>query len=54
MTPHVNTEDLIDSRDVARLLGLTHLHSVSTYEHRYPGIAVKDGPVIDDAPGRSR
>jgi predicted DNA-binding transcriptional regulator AlpA len=51
MTPQVNTEDLIDSRDVAKLLGLTHLHSVSTYQHRYQDMP---RPVIDLGPGRPR
>lgn len=51
MTPRVNTEDLIDSRDVARLLGLSHLHSVSTYQHRYGDMP---RPVVDLGPGRPR
>jgi glutathione-regulated potassium-efflux system ancillary protein KefG len=36
MTPTVRTEDLIDARGIAELLGLSHPNSVSTYMRRYP------------------
>lgn len=36
MTPKVNTEDLIDARGVAEILGLSQPESVSTYQRRYP------------------
>jgi predicted DNA-binding transcriptional regulator AlpA len=35
MSPRVNTEDLIDARGVAKVLGLSHAESVSTYQRRY-------------------
>lgn len=36
MNPKVDTEDLIDARGVAELLGLAQAESVSTYQRRYP------------------
>lgn len=35
MTPLVDTEDLIDARGVAEILGLSHPNNVSVYQHRY-------------------
>lgn len=35
MSPTVATEDLIDARDVAGILGLSHPSAVSVYQHRY-------------------
>lgn len=51
MAPTVRTEDLIDARGIADLLGLTHPNSVSTYQRRYPDMP---RPVIDLGPGRPR
>jgi len=51
MTPMVRTEDLIDARAIAGLLGLSHSNSVSTYLHRYPEMP---RPVLDLGPGRPR
>jgi glutathione-regulated potassium-efflux system ancillary protein KefG len=49
--PLVRTEDLIDANDVARLLGLTHRNSVSSYLHKYEGMP---RPVVDLGPKRTR
>lgn len=47
----VDTEDLIDARGIAELLGLSHPNSVSTYQHRYPNMP---RPVVDLGVGRPR
>jgi glutathione-regulated potassium-efflux system ancillary protein KefG len=49
MSRRVDTDDLIDARDVATLLGLSHPNSVITYQRRY---ADMPGPVIDLGPRR--
>lgn len=49
MSPRVNTEDLIDARGVAEILGLSHFQSVSTYQHRYPDMP---RPVVKLGNGR--
>ncbi len=49
MSPNVRTEDLIDARGIADLLGLAHPNSVSTYQRRYPDMP---RPVVDLGPGR--
>ena len=36
MSPLVNTEDLIDALEVAKILGLTIPTNVSLYQKRYP------------------
>jgi len=51
MTPWVQTEDLVDSHEVARLLGLAQRNSVTTYLHRYPDMP---RPVLDFGRGRTR
>jgi len=51
MSPNVRTEDLIDAKEVADLLGLGHPNSVSTYLHRYPDMP---RPVVDRGPNRAR
>jgi len=51
MTPTVRTEDLIDARGIAQLLGLSHPNSVSTYMRRYPDMP---RPVVDLGRGRPR
>ncbi len=51
VTPQVKTEDLIDSLEVAELLGLTHRNSVSTYLKRY---ADMPRPVVERGGGRTR
>jgi glutathione-regulated potassium-efflux system ancillary protein KefG len=47
----VNTEDLIDARMLAELIGLSHPNSVSLYQRRYPEMP---RPVIDLGRGRPR
>jgi hypothetical protein len=47
----VRTEDLVDAQELARLLGLRHANSVSTYQHRYPEMP---RPVLDLGPGRPK
>ncbi|MDZ4825333.1 MAG: hypothetical protein SGJ13_02590 [Actinomycetota bacterium] len=49
--PRVDTENLIDARGVAELLGLSHPNSVSTYQHRYDHMPK---PVLDLGAGRPR
>jgi glutathione-regulated potassium-efflux system ancillary protein KefG len=49
MNPRINSEDLIDSLEVAEILGLAHRESVTTYLRRYP-----DMPVVDLGKGRVR
>lgn len=51
MTPMVNTEDLIDAREVARLLALSHPTSVSGYLQRYPDMP---RPILDLGGRRTR
>ena len=47
----VETEDLIDSNEVALLLGLSHRNTVSQYLAKYPDMP---RPVIDLGPKRPR
>jgi len=49
--PIVDTDDLIDARGVADLLGLSHPNSVSTYQRRYPEMP---RPVVDLGEGRCK
>lgn len=49
--PTLSTEDLLDSTQVAELLGLAHRNSVTTYLKRYPDFPV---PVVERAGGRIR
>ena len=49
--PVIRTEDLLDARGVAALLGLSHTNSVSTYQRRY---ADMPKPVVDLGRGRCR
>jgi predicted DNA-binding transcriptional regulator AlpA len=51
MSPKVDTEDLIDAHEVARILGLSHFQSVSTYQRRYEDMP---RPVVDLGAGRPR
>jgi predicted DNA-binding transcriptional regulator AlpA len=51
MTPHVATEDLVDARDVAEILGLSHPSAVSVYQHRYEDMP---RPVLDLGRGRAK
>ena len=51
MSPKVDTEDLIDAHEVARILGLSHFQSVSTYQRRYEDMP---RPVVDLGIGRPR
>ena len=50
-TPRVDTDDLIDARGVAELLGLAHRNTVSVYQRRYPDMP---RPVVDLGSGRAR
>lgn len=47
----VDPDDLIDSRTVSELLGLSHVNSVSLYQRRYQDMP---RPVVDLGPGRVR
>lgn len=47
----LNTDELIDSRELASMLGLTHANSVSLYQRRYPDMP---RPVLDLGAGRPR
>ncbi len=47
----VDTDDLIDARGIAELLGLSHPNSVSTYQRRY---ADMPRPIVDLGVGRPR
>jgi glutathione-regulated potassium-efflux system ancillary protein KefG len=51
VAPMVNTDELIDARVLAELLGLSHPNSVSLYQRRYPDMP---RPVIDLGRGRPR
>jgi len=51
MAQLVDPEDLIDSRGVAEVLGLSHINSVSLYQRRYPDMP---RPIVDLGPGRAR
>jgi predicted DNA-binding transcriptional regulator AlpA len=51
VTPSVRTEDLIDARDVAQILSLSHRNTVSNYQKRYPDMP---RPVVELGPGRAR
>jgi hypothetical protein len=47
----VQVEDLIDSMDVAQILGLSSPRAVHVYQSRYPRMP---RPVIDRGPNRAR
>jgi glutathione-regulated potassium-efflux system ancillary protein KefG len=49
VTPLVDTEDLIDARDVAAILGLSQPGNVSLYQRRYPDMP---RPVVTLGRGR--
>ena len=51
VAPMVNTDELIDARGLAELIGLSHANSVSLYQRRYPDMP---RPVIDLGRGRPR
>lgn len=51
MGRQINSEDLIDSEGVARILGLSHRSSVTTYLRRY---ADMPRPVVELGHGRVR
>ena len=51
MAPMVNTDHLVDAREVADILGLAHPNSVSLYQRRY---ADMPRPVLDLGAGRPR
>ena len=51
MTPRVNTEDLVDAHEVAKILGVAQRNTVSLYQRRYPDMP---RPVVDLGPGRPR
>ena len=47
----IDTDDVIDSRGVAELLGLAQRNTVSLYQRRYPEMP---RPVIDLGQGRCK
>jgi len=49
MPRKVLVDDLIDARDVAEILGLSHRNTVSQYQSRYPDMP---RPVVNLGPGR--
>lgn len=49
MSPLVRTEDLIDAREVAEILGLAQPNSVSLYQRRYPDMP---RPILNLGPKR--
>lgn len=49
MAPMVNTDDLVDARAIAELLGLSHTNSVSLYQRRYPDMP---RPIVNLGRGR--
>jgi glutathione-regulated potassium-efflux system ancillary protein KefG len=51
MSPNVATEELIDARAVAEILGLSHPSAVSVYQHRYLDMP---RPVVDLGRGRPK
>lgn len=51
MVPIVNTDDLIDSQEVADLLSLSHRSSVTTYLRRYDDFP---RPAVERGKGRTR
>jgi glutathione-regulated potassium-efflux system ancillary protein KefG len=51
MAPLVDTDDLIDSQEVAEILGLSHRNSVSTYLRRYEDFP---RPVVERGGGRTK
>ncbi len=51
MGRRVDVDDLIDTQDVARLLGLAHRNTVSEYQAKY---AYMPRPVINLGRGRSK
>jgi glutathione-regulated potassium-efflux system ancillary protein KefG len=51
VAPTVRTEDLIDARGVAEILGLKHRNTVSEYQARYRDMP---RPVVDLGRGRPR
>ena len=51
MSPKVNTEDLVGAAEVARILGLSHHNSVTTYLRRYEDFPT---PVVELSESRVR
>lgn len=51
MTPRVNSEDLVGAAEIARILGLSHHNSVTTYLRRYSDFP---RPVVDLSESRVR
>jgi predicted DNA-binding transcriptional regulator AlpA len=49
MSRRVLVDQLIDARDVAEILGLSHRNTVSKYQTRYPDMP---RPVVNLGPGR--
>lgn len=49
MTPHIAIEDLVDTQDVADILGLAHRNTVLQYQQRYEDMPK---PVFDRGKGR--
>ena len=47
----IDIDDLIDAHEVARVLSLSHRHTVSLYQKRYPKMP---RPVVDLGAGRCK
>jgi len=51
VSPRIDTNDLVDAKGVAELLGLAQRNTVSLYQRRYPDMP---RPVVDLGVGRPR
>lgn len=51
MTRMIDADDVIDAREIATMLGLSHSNTVSLYQRRYPDMP---RPVIDMGQGRCK
>ncbi|MGI8775026.1 MAG: hypothetical protein ACR2KQ_08450 [Actinomycetota bacterium] len=51
MAKRIDVAELIDAPEVARILGLSHYNSVTTYLRRYPEMP---RPILDFGHGRCR
>ncbi len=51
MARMIDADDVIDAREIASVLGLSHSNTVSLYQRRYPDMP---RPVIDMGQGRCK
>ncbi len=47
----IDVDDLVDAHEVARVLNLSHRHTVSLYQKRYPDMP---RPIVDLGAGRCK